>query len=167
MVPVNGPVHQIFGKEDRFHAGNTPAVYVYPPFPVGIKPGEDKIHILGAIRDPTVPGIPVKVIKLVRVQDAGEEFPVKIKLPIVPAGEGVVYNGGGKSRVRPAGPHQGPDRLRQDDPPGQGFVGFQRQFFEGVGIGKMSQIVEQTGAQKGPDPLGAKPCIRPPIGKVL
>jgi hypothetical protein len=142
MVPVNGFIHQIFGKKNRFYAGNTPAVYVHPPFRVGIKPGEDKVHILGAVGNPAVPGIPVKVVKFIRVQNAGKELPVETQLPAVPAGEGAVHNGRGKGWVRTAGPCQGPDRFGQDKPPGQNLVGFKRQVFKGVRIGEMSQIVE-------------------------
>jgi hypothetical protein len=37
------------------------------------------------------------------------------------------------------------------------------QFLEGMGVGKMAQVVEKPGAQKGTDPFGAKPGIGAPF----
>jgi hypothetical protein len=79
-VPIDRPVHKIFGKKDSFHTGNTPGINVYTPLPVGTETAIDKIHILSAIRYTAVPRIPVQVVQFIRIKDPGKEFPVKMKL---------------------------------------------------------------------------------------
>jgi hypothetical protein len=81
-VPINRPVHKIFGKKDSLYAGNTPGINIYTPLLVGTEAAIDKIHILSAIRYAAIPRVPVQVVQFVRIEDPGEEFPVKMKLRI-------------------------------------------------------------------------------------
>jgi hypothetical protein len=66
-VPVNGSIHEIFGKKQGFYPGNTPGIYVKAPFKVRMEYGKDKIHILNPVRNPAVPGVTAQIVQFVRI----------------------------------------------------------------------------------------------------
>jgi hypothetical protein len=157
----------VFGKKYRFHTGDQPGININPPFNMRIESGKYKIYILGAIGNPAVPGVPVQIVQFVGIQAAGEEFAIEEEFFPEAAAKFPVHNGGGEFRIRASGPYQVFDRFIQDNCTGEGLVRAEGKLFKRVSIGKMSQIVEKTGAEERTDPLWTEPFGCTSFGQVL